>query len=176
MTAAVLTAPSLRNGPEPAGGERKGGEVRTSEGEVVAMNDWVNEFFRDYAEAFRSESRSRLLAKFCLPLTFLTKAGPVVLIDESHLSANMHALMRRYKQIGAVAWDFTIREVRAIGAGVYLAEIEWQFFDASHELLYRCDTGYILAAEAKAGVKVMAVIAHNENEEYEKALKRRTGI
>lgn len=136
------------------------------------MTNWVEKFFQDYAEAFRSKSRDRLLAKFCLPLTFLTRNGPIALDDEEHLSANLDALMRRYEQIEAVDWNYTIRDVRVIGSGIHLVEIEWRFFNADHELLYTCDTSYFLAGDAKAGAKVMAIVAHNENEEYEKALQR----
>lgn len=139
------------------------------------MSDWVEQFFRDYADAFRSKSKARLLAKFCLPLTFLTEGGPVALNDEESLSANLDALMRRYEQIGAVDWDYTVRDVRAVGLGIHLAELEWRFFNADDELLYSCDTSYFLARGAKTGVKMMAIIAHNENEEYEKALRRRGG-
>ena len=67
-------------------------------------SQWVETFFQDYAEAFRSKSRSRLLAKFCLPLTFLTKTGPIVFHDEEHLSANLNALLRRYEEIQSTAW------------------------------------------------------------------------
>ena len=139
-------------------------------------SQWVETLFQDYAEAFRSKSRTRLLAKFCLPLTFLTKTGPVVFQDEEHLSANLDALLRRYEEIQAVDWKYTIKEVRTIGSGIYLVEIEWQFFNAGNELLYTCDTSYFLAAEAKAGAKVMAVIAHNEIERYEQALKRKKSL
>lgn len=64
-------------------------------------SQWVETFFQDYAEAFRSKSKARLLAKFCLPLTFLTKTGPIVFQDEEHLSANLDALIHRYEQIEA---------------------------------------------------------------------------
>ena len=137
---------------------------------------WVKPFFQDYAEAFRSKSRARLLTKFCLPLTFLTKTGPIVFHDEEHLSANLDALIRRYEQIEAVDWKYTIKDVRTIGAGIHLVEIEWQFFNAHNELLFACDTSYFLAAEATGGAKVMAVIAHNESERYEQALKRKQGL
>ena len=140
------------------------------------LTDWVDEFFQDYAEAFRSKSRGRLLAKFCLPLTFLTNSGPIALNDEERLSANLDALMQRYEQIEAVDWSYTIRDVRAIGSGIDLVEIEWRFFNAYNDLLYSCDTSYILAGEAETGAKVMAIIAHNENEEYEEALRRKTGV
>lgn len=140
------------------------------------MTNWVEEFFQDYAEAFRSKSRDRLLAKFCLPLTFLTRSGPIALIDKERLSANLDALMRRYEQIGAVDWNYTIRNAQAVGSGIHLVEIEWRFFNAGNELLYACDTSYFLAGEAKTGAKVMAIIAHNENEEYEKALNRKRGV
>ena len=139
------------------------------------MTNWVELFFQDYAAAFRSQSRDRLLAKFCLPLTFLTKSGPVVLLDEAQLAANLDALMHRYEQIEAVDWKYTIRDVLAIGSGIHLVEIEWRFFKADNELLYSCDTSYFLAGEAKPGAKVMALIAHNENEAYEQALKRKGG-
>ena len=139
------------------------------------MANWVEIFFQDYAEAFRSKSSARLLAKFCLPLTFLTKSGPIVLDDEEHLSANLDALMRRYEQIEAVAWKYTIREVRAIGSGIHLVEIEWRFFNADNDLLFTCDTSYFLAGAVKTGAKVMAIIAHNENEEFARALKRIKG-
>ena len=140
------------------------------------MTNWVELFFQDYAAAFRSQSRDRLLAKFCLPLTFLTGSGPVVLHDEARLAANLDALMRRYEQIEAVDWKYTIKDVRAIGSGIHLVEVEWRFFNADNELLYTCDTSYFLAGEAKTGAKVMAIIAHNENEEYEKALNRKGGV
>jgi len=136
-------------------------------------SQWIGTFFQEYAEAFRSKSRTRLLAKFCLPLTFLTKTGPIVFQDEEHLSANLDALIRRYEQIEAVDWKYTIKDVRTLGSGIYLVEIEWRFFNAGNELLYACDTSYFLAAEAKGGAKVMAVIAHNEIERYEQALKRK---
>jgi hypothetical protein len=139
-------------------------------------SQWVENFFQDYAEAFRSGSRSRLLAKFCLPLTFFTKTGPVVFSDEEHLSANLDALIRRYEQIQAVDWKHTIKDVRPLGSGIYLVEIEWRFFAAGNEPLYACDTSYFLAGEAKPGAKVMAVIAHNEIERYEQALKRKKGL
>jgi hypothetical protein len=61
------------------------------------ITNWVDIFFQDYAKAFRSKSRSTLLAKFCLPLTFLMKSGPIALNDEERLSANLDALMRRSK-------------------------------------------------------------------------------
>ncbi|MFY9554749.1 MAG: hypothetical protein WAV20_09325 [Blastocatellia bacterium] len=116
------------------------------------------------------------MAKFCLPLTFLTKSGPIALNDEERLSANLDALMRRYEQIEAVDWKYTIKDVRAIGSGIHLVEIEWRFFNANSELQYSCDTSYILAGEANTDSKVMAIIAHNENEEYEKVLKRKRGV
>ena len=139
-------------------------------------SQWVETFFQDYAEAFRSRSRPRLLAKFSLPLTFLTKTGPIVFQDAEHLSANLDALLRRYDEIEAVDWKYTIKDVRTIGSGIYLVEIEWKFFTASNELLYACDTSYFLAAETKGGERIMAVIAHNEIERYEQALKRKKGI
>ena len=113
------------------------------------------------------------MAKFCLPLTFLTKSGPVAFNDGERLSANLDALLRRYEQIGAIEWKYTIRDVRAVGPGVHLVEVEWGFFNADSELLYACDTSYFLAGETNTDAKVMAIIAHNENEEYEKALKRK---
>ncbi len=140
------------------------------------ITNWVEQFFQDYAEAFRAKSRSRLLAKFCLPLTFLTKSGPIALNDEARLSVNLDGLVRRYEQIEAVDWKYTIRDVRAIGSGIHLVEGEWRFFNADHELLYTCDTSYILAGEANTAARVMAIIAHNENEEYEKALQRKGGV
>ena len=139
------------------------------------MTTWVEEFFRDYAGAFRSKSRGRLLAKFYLPLTFLTKRGPIAFTDEEQLSANLDALMRRYEQIEAVDWNYTIKDVRAIGSGIDLVEIEWRFVNPNNELLYSCDTSYFLAREANQDAKVMAIISHNENEEYEKVLNRQRG-
>lgn len=136
---------------------------------------WIETFFQDYAEAFRTKSRARLLAKFSLPLTFLTRTGPIVFNDEEHLSANLEALIRRYEQIEAVDWKHTIKDSRTVGSGIYLVEIEWRFFAAGEELLYACDTTYFLAGETKPGAKVMAVIAHNEIERYEQALKRKKG-
>lgn len=138
--------------------------------------NWVEEFFQDYAEAFRAKSGGGLLAKFYLPLTFLTKSGPVALNDEAHLAANLDALMRRYEQIGAVDWNYRIRNVQAVGSGIHLVEVEWRFFNADDELLYACDTSYFLAGETNTSAKVMAIIAHNETEEYERALKRKRGV
>ena len=138
------------------------------------INDWVEKFFQDYAEAFRSKSRDGLLTKFCLPLTFLTRNGPIAFSDEESLAANLDALMLRYEEIEAADWNYTIRNVLVIGSGIHLVEIEWRFFNASNEPLYSCDTSYILAGEA--GAKVMAIIAHNENEEYEKALNPKRGV
>ena len=140
------------------------------------MTTWVEQFFQDYAEAFRAKSRGGLLAKFCLPLTFLTKGGPVALADEEHLSANLDGLMRRYEQIGAVDWNYRIGNVQAVGSGIHLVDVEWRFFNADNELLYSCDTSYFLAGETDTDAKVMALIAHNENEEYEQALKRKRGV
>ena len=139
------------------------------------MIDWVEEFFQDYADSFRSKSSERLLAKFCFPLTFLTGSSPIAFNDEERLKANLDALMRRYEQIEAVDWNYTIRNVETIGSGIHLVKLEWRFFNADSELLYTCDTSYFLAGEAKTGAKVMAVIAHHENEEYEKALNRKRG-
>jgi hypothetical protein len=157
-----------------AGCERRGGP--SNHAQTLQQNSqWVEAFFQDYAEAFRSRSRVRLLARFSLPLTFLTKAGPIVFQDEEHLSTNLDALLRRYEQIEAVDWKYTIKDVRRIGSGIYLVEIEWRFFNPRNELLYACDTSYFLAAEAKGGAKVMAIIAHNEIERYEQALKRKKG-
>jgi len=155
-----------------------GCEKRPATGDQTASQDkqLIEAFFQDYAEAFRSKSKARLLAKFCLPLTFLTKAGPIVFSDEEHLSANLDALIRRYEEIQAVDWNYTIKDVRTIGSGIYLVEIEWHFFNAGNEFLYACDTSYFMAAEVKAGAKVMAVIAHNEIERYEQALKRKKGV
>lgn len=134
---------------------------------------WIEPFFQDYAEAFRSRSSPRLLAKFSAPLTFLTKTGPIVFQDEAHLSANLDALLRRYEEIQAVDWKYTIKEVRTLGPGICQADLEWRFFDPRGELLFACDTTYFVALEAKGGAKIMAVIAHNEVERYEEALKRK---
>jgi hypothetical protein len=136
-------------------------------------SQWVETFFQDYAEAFRSRSSARLLAKFSVPLTFLTKTGPIVFQDEAHLAANLDALLHRYDEIEAVNWKYTIKEVRTIGLGICQVDIEWRFFNPRHELLFACDTSYFFAMEAKGGAKVMAVIAHNEIERYEQALKRK---
>lgn len=140
------------------------------------MTNWVEMFFHDYAEAFRAKSIDRLLARFCLPLTFLTKNGPIALNDEASLAANLDALMRRYEQIEAVDWNYTIRDERAIGSGIHLVELEWRFFNPDNELLYSCETSYILAGAGNIDTKVMAVIAHNETEEYERALKRKRAV
>jgi hypothetical protein len=139
------------------------------------MTTWVEQFFQDYAAAFRAPSGGSLLTKFCLPLTFLTKSGPVAFNDEASLVANLAALMHRYEQIEAVDWQYTIRDVRAIGDGIHLVELEWRFFNADNELLYSCDTSYVLAGAAQTDAKVMAIIAHNENEAYEQALQRKRG-
>ena len=136
---------------------------------------WVDGFFQDYAQAFRAKSKDALLAKFSVPLTFLTKNGPIAFNDRARLAANLDGLILRYERIGAIDWSYTINDVRAIGDGIHLVRLEWKFFDARHELLYACDTSYILAGDDKTSAKVMAVIAHNENEEYEKALQRKAG-
>jgi hypothetical protein len=133
----------------------------------------VELFFHDYAEAFRSRSSARLLAKFSVPLTFLTKTGPIVFQDEARLSLNLDALLRRYDELEAVDWKYTIKDVRPIGSGICQADIEWRFFDPRGELLFACNTTYFLALEAKGGAKIMAVIAHNETERYEQALQRK---
>ena len=139
------------------------------------MANWIEKFFEDYAEAFRSNSMNSLLAKFSVPLTFLTKNGPVVLEDEDRLSANMDALIRRYEQIGAIDWKYSIRKAQVIGSGIHLIEIEWRFFNSDNELLYACDTSYFVAGETNKEAKVMAIIAHNENDEYQKAWDRKKG-
>jgi hypothetical protein len=137
---------------------------------------WVEAFFQAYAAAFRSRSSPRLLAKFTIPLTFLTKTGPIVFQDEAHLTANLDALLRRYDEIEAVDWKYTIKEVRTTAPGICQVDVEWQFLNPNHELLFACDTTYFLAMEAKGGIKIMAVIAHNEVERYEQALKRKQGV
>jgi hypothetical protein len=149
------------------------GEPLSRDRTPPADSQWVETFFQDYAEAFRSRSSARLLAKFCLPLTFLTKSGPIVFADEAHLSANLAALLRRYDEIEAVDWKYTIKEVRTLGSGICQVDIEWRFFNPRQELLFACDTTYFIALEAKGGGKIMAVIAHNESERYEQALKRK---
>jgi hypothetical protein len=136
-------------------------------------SQWVEPFFRDYAEAFRSRSGARLLPKFSVPLTFLTKTGPIVFRDEAALSANLEALLRRYEEIEAVDWKYTIKEVRSLSPGISQVDVEWRFLDPRHELLFACDTTYFVATEIKGGPKIMAVIAHNEVERYEQALKRK---
>jgi hypothetical protein len=133
----------------------------------------VESFFQDYREAFRSRSSPRLLAKFSVPLTFLTKTGPIVFQDEAHLSANLDALLRRYDEIQAVDWKYTVKDVRTLDPGICQADLEWRFFDPRGQLLFACDTTYFIAMEAKGGAKIMAVIAHNEVERYEQALKRK---
>jgi hypothetical protein len=115
------------------------------------------------------------LAKFSVPLTFLTKNGPVVLDDEDRLSANMDALTRRYEQIGAIEWKYSIRKAQVISRGIHLIDLEWRFFNSDNELLYACDTSYFVAGETNMEAKVMAIIAHNENDEYQKALDRKSG-
>jgi hypothetical protein len=138
--------------------------------------NWVEPFFQDYADAFRSRSSARLLAKFSVPLTFLTKTGPIVFQDEAHLSANLDALLRRYDEIEAVDWKYRIKELRTLSSGIFQVDLEWRFFDPRHELLFACDTTYFIAMETKGGAKVMAVIAHNEVERYEQALKRKKAL
>jgi hypothetical protein len=140
------------------------------------MATWVEKLFEDYAEAFRSNSIAGVLEKFTLPLIFLTKNGPITLNDEESLSANIKTLMDRYQQIGAVDFKYEMRKTQRIGSGIHLIEVKWQFFDASDKLLYACDTSYILIGETSAEAKVMAVIAHNENDEYQKALDQQRGI
>jgi hypothetical protein len=140
------------------------------------MADWVEKFFEDYAEAFRSNSLAGLLEKFTLPLIFLTRNGPITLNDEEGLSTNMDTLMDRYHQIGAVDFNYEMRRVQRIGSGIHLIEIKWRFFNASNEFLYACDTSYFLVGETSADAKVMAVIAHNEKDEYQKALNQQRGI
>jgi hypothetical protein len=137
------------------------------------MTNWVETFFADYAAAFHSDSKRGLLAKFCVPLTFLTKDGAIVLGDKDCLAANMDALSRRYEQLGASDWQYTIRRVQAVGAGIHLIEIEWRFFNVAAELLYACATSYFLGGETAADAKVLAIIAHNEHEEYQKAWARK---
>jgi hypothetical protein len=139
------------------------------------MTNWIETFFADYAAAFHSDSKSSLLAKFSVPLTFLTKNGAIVLGDKDCLAANMDALIRRYEQLEAIDWKYTIRKVQAVGAGIHLIEVEWRFFNAAAELLYACDTSYFLGGETDADAKVIAIIAHNENDEYQKALQRKRG-
>ncbi|HEX5735263.1 MAG TPA: hypothetical protein VF131_20710 [Blastocatellia bacterium] len=53
------------------------------------------------------------MSKFCLPLTFLTNSGPIAFDTEERLSANLDAVMRRYEQIEAVDWSYTIKGVQA---------------------------------------------------------------
>jgi hypothetical protein len=140
------------------------------------MANWIDKFFEDYAEAFRSNSKASILEKFTVPLVFLAKNGPTTLSDVESLSANVDTLMSRYQQIGAVDFKFAIRIARSIGSGIHMVEVEWRFFNADSELLYACDTSYFLAGETGADAKVMAVIAHSENDEYQKALSQKRGV
>jgi hypothetical protein len=139
------------------------------------MTSWVETFFADYAAAFHLASQRSLLAKFCVPLPFLTKDGAIVLGDKDSLAANIAALSRRYEQLGASDWQYTIRQVQAVGVGIHLVEIEWRFFNTAAELLYACETSYFLGGETAADAKVLAIIAHNENDEYQKAWARKQG-
>jgi hypothetical protein len=150
-----------------------GKQAAVSPHQTLSDTQWVEPFFQDYADAFRSRSSARLLAKFTVPLTFLTKTGPIVFQDEAHLAANLDALLHRYDEIEATDWKYTIKEVRPIGSGICQVDLEWRFFNQQNELLFACDTTYFLAIETKGGAKVMAVIAHNEIERYEQALKRK---
>jgi hypothetical protein len=138
--------------------------------------NWIDKFFGDYAEAFRSNSQADLLKKFTIPLVFLAKSGPIALNDQESISANMDTLMSRYQLIGAVDFKYAIRNAQRIGSEIHMVEVEWKFFNAGNELLYACDTSYILAGETNANARVMAVIAHNENDEYQKALSQRGGV
>lgn len=139
------------------------------------MTNWVETFFADYAAAFHATSQHSLLTKFCVPLTFLTKDGAIVLSDKERLAANMDALSRRYAQLGASDWQYTIKQVQAVGVGIHLVEIEWRFFNTAAELLYACETSYFLGGETAADAKVLAIIAHNEHDEYQKAWARKQG-
>jgi hypothetical protein len=138
------------------------------------MPNWIDKFFEDYAEAFRSNSKAAILEKFTLPLIFLAPNGPIALNDIECLSANLDTLMSRYQQIGAVDFKYAIGNAQRIGSGIHLIEVEWQFIDAGGELIYACNTSYFLAGQTHADARVMAVIAHNENEEYDKALNRKS--
>src|ERR1051325_9606943 len=95
--------------------------------------DWIDDFFNGYAETFRSKSRGERLTKFSLPLTFLTASGPIAIGDEERLSANFDALMRRYERVGVVDWHHSVREIRALGEAIHLAELEWRFLDGNNE-------------------------------------------
>ena len=137
------------------------------------MTGWIDKFFEDYAGAFRSNSKAGILQKFTIPLIFLAPHGPIVLNDVERVSANLDVLLTRYQQIGAVDFKYAIGNAKRIGSGIHLIEVEWQFLDAAGELIYACNTSYFLAGENSADAKVMGLIAHNENNEYQKALSRK---
>jgi hypothetical protein len=139
------------------------------------MSDWINRFFEGYAEAFRSRDNDAILSRFCLPLTFLTKEGPVSL-DKQRLEANICLLIDRYDSVCAVDWRHTVKDIRMLGVGIALVDLEWRFFDKEKSLLYSCFTSYFIAGESEAEAKIMAIIAHNENEEYQKALNRKNPV
>jgi hypothetical protein len=137
------------------------------------MTNWIEKFFGDYAEAFRSNSKTCILQKLTVPLVFLTPNGPFALNDSDGLSANLETLIGRYQKIGVADFNYAISKAERIGSGIHMVDVEWRFLDADGELIYACNTSYLLAGETSADARVMAVIAHNENEEYQKALSRK---
>jgi hypothetical protein len=96
-----------------------------------------------------------------------------VVLDLDQLQANVAALLERYQAIDAVDWRLAANDVRDLGSGIWLAEVGWSFLDASRAVLYCCDTSYLLTGGDGVEGKVMAVIAHNENVEYQKAYQKR---
>jgi hypothetical protein len=132
----------------------------------------IDTFFDSYAAAFRGDEAEALLEMFHVPFSFMTGQGAMVL-DAEGLRTNMAALMERYRRLGAVDWRYVVERVTELGSGISLARVGWTFLDGQGEVLYRCDTSYFLTASAGLNARVMAIIPHNELEEYQKAYAAR---
>ena len=122
---------------------------------------------------FRARDVERIVSLLHVPLVFLTRTGPVALITAEAIANNVEALLKRYGDVGAVNWHFQINGDRAIGEGIVQADLTWRFLDSGGREVFSCDTTYILTGESASTGRVMAVVVHNETEEYRKAVARR---
>jgi hypothetical protein len=136
--------------------------------------DRIERFLDDYAACYRSRDEQGVVDRLCVPFSFLSDAGPTVMSDLETLLANFRALMAQYQRLGIVAYRHRLVETRPLSANVSLARVTWRFHRADDSLVYAADTSYFLLLEP-AGIRIMAVLLHDEPEKKANALRTAHG-
>ena len=133
----------------------------------------INTFFDIYAKALEIHDSKTIVFLHQIPCSMLSDDAYTIFTDAGKLEGFFNQGMAFYRQFGITNIRAEVWSNAEITKKIARAKVTWQYFDASHKLVYRCDYQYVLKADKHNNWRIVLSVSVNEKERMEEWKSRK---